>query len=706
MNPFYFLSSLLSSTMPITLFNPFTLKKDLEYSVIRIQIQEIIYYAESRFRSILYDLKRSEKDQLDWTQKLLHRELVRNLNIVSAIFLTKIKVFILSLIGTSSALGQAVDIPIILRTLAGTFALVVEDNLPLPFDADFLATLDTPAHDKCEVVKNYAHPWWTGRKPRDLNTVNILNASTLQFCLDLFKEQLVQQSAGTSTHNAGDFSNSRSGPGPSPGPGPGSSPGCRICHKYRQLLSDVLQDILKYQNFASVMSTSSQNLLNLGLRRASTFHLLYEAAIMKETAGLSPPAQAPTEHRISAVMSNASNELNRLKELPASSYKWTWGETLTKKEVLKLRQTGSLPGRAPHSGYEVSLKAGRLVGEYSDDPVTFTSSLEQYEDLPDDAGLIPPPSDFGFPAFFSQMDPRIHDPLHLSNDSISHYLPKPTSLFSTLAIKHPAHSRSGTGSRSHNASGTTPAPASPPAPSSFSSPASGIQAALNLADCWTSTSRSGSSTNNYKASASVSALQQAENWTSGSASGSDRNNNSVMASALEGQHLPDVIQVINVADKWTDDDGEDSGDKLPGPEQESNAPAGNTDTQALQVAEQWEDSDQGYVVSPPKPSLALCLADKWRDSDEHSGSEASPPEPSTALNLADAWRDSDEYSGHGAAPTGPSSALRLAEEWKDSDEDSGNESGPVTTDLNWSYGPEHFSFLREEMFVYSSDEDE
>ena len=59
---------------------------------------------------------------------------------------------------------------------------------------------------------------------------------------------------------------------------------CYKCVKYKDLLSQVLQDTLKFQNFASLMSTDSENLLNLSLRKASVFNLLHEAALLKETA--------------------------------------------------------------------------------------------------------------------------------------------------------------------------------------------------------------------------------------------------------------------------------------------------------------------------------------------------------------------------------------------------------------------------------------
>ena len=50
-------------------------------------------------------------------------------------------------------------------------------------------------------------------------------------------------------------------------------------------------------------------------------------------------------------MKNASLELNQPKELPVSSYKWTWREKLTEDEVIKLHQVGTKPGHVQHSGY-------------------------------------------------------------------------------------------------------------------------------------------------------------------------------------------------------------------------------------------------------------------------------------------------------------------------------------------------------------------
>ena len=88
----------------------------------------------------------------------------------------KFKNFILSLVSTASALNQTIEIPMIIRSLAGSIALEEEKNLPLPVDPSFLDTLDTGGY---RLISAYELQWWPGRKPRDLDLVEILNAGTV-----------------------------------------------------------------------------------------------------------------------------------------------------------------------------------------------------------------------------------------------------------------------------------------------------------------------------------------------------------------------------------------------------------------------------------------------------------------------------------------------------------------------------------------------
>lgn len=56
-------------------FDLFNSQND-QYKALLIRIQQILYYAESRFWSILNNLSTADGARLLWGQKLLHRELV------------------------------------------------------------------------------------------------------------------------------------------------------------------------------------------------------------------------------------------------------------------------------------------------------------------------------------------------------------------------------------------------------------------------------------------------------------------------------------------------------------------------------------------------------------------------------------------------------------------------------------------------------
>ncbi|KAF8809697.1 hypothetical protein BYT27DRAFT_7093990, partial [Phlegmacium glaucopus] len=315
------------STMSIHQFNPLSIQQPSQDSTL-LYIQELIYYAESRFWSIVNEMSKAKIDQQSWVQKLLHWELL----------------FVLSYIGISTTLGKAIEIPIIMRSLANSMGLLHEDALPLIMDPSFLATLDMGAHEKeskSKIVSEYEHQWWSSQKPRDLGTVKILNKSTVQECLNHYREQC---SSPIETANVGDNAGVQVNARSRSSAGAGDNYACPRCTQYRKVLSDVLQDVITFRNLSSVMATSSETQWKLGLRRASTFHLLHEAAVLKETAGCSAPASATTVQNIGNVTRTASSELTQLQSLPVIrfnlslvlSYKWTWGETLTKAEVLAL----------------------------------------------------------------------------------------------------------------------------------------------------------------------------------------------------------------------------------------------------------------------------------------------------------------------------------------------------------------------------------
>jgi hypothetical protein len=56
-------------------FNMFNLQNESNLEIQK-KIQQLLYYAESRFWSILNTFKNSDYNRNSWCQKLLHRELV------------------------------------------------------------------------------------------------------------------------------------------------------------------------------------------------------------------------------------------------------------------------------------------------------------------------------------------------------------------------------------------------------------------------------------------------------------------------------------------------------------------------------------------------------------------------------------------------------------------------------------------------------
>ena len=116
---------------------------------------------------------------------------------------------------------------------------------------------------------------------------------------------------------------------------------CSQCGQYCDLLGGVLHELLAIHQFLLVMSTASENQWSLDMCRASTFNLLHEAAVIKECGPLTQPPRGNKGEHAKAVQEKAQEELLYLQVLPPSSHKWTWGEQLTKADVLGLARSGT-----------------------------------------------------------------------------------------------------------------------------------------------------------------------------------------------------------------------------------------------------------------------------------------------------------------------------------------------------------------------------
>jgi hypothetical protein len=314
-------------------------------------------------------------------------------------------------------MGQSVIVPILLRSLAESIALLKENEFPIGVNPDFLLTLDSDLsvqHDSCAIVDVYECAWW--KKPikeGSLKSARVLDHSSIDKCIETHLKQ-IPSTIPTLATNADD---------PHLGTEAINSRRCPQCNQYRQILSNTLQDLLEIQQFSSSMATSSECQWNIDMRRASTFNLLHEAAVIKEmstSATSATSATSPTSARTRAerVAVKAKRELTRLQALPTTSYKWTWGERLTDAEVIALHRSGTRPGQM-HSGYDTSLRDGKLGSESSAPPSMPVSIDVPSNQHADSSASLP---DYQFPAipFFVKKKNLSYDPLGKSRQLSSH----------------------------------------------------------------------------------------------------------------------------------------------------------------------------------------------------------------------------------------------------------------------------------------------
>jgi hypothetical protein len=201
--------------------------------------------------------------------------------------------------------------------------------------------------------------------------------------------------------------------------------------------------------------------------------------------------------------------------------------------------------------------------------------------------------------------------------------------------------------------------------------------ALDIADKWSSGTRSVSSSGRHSE-------EIADIWTSGSGSGSPT---PVPAFGDDDTHLGEnVKKILQVADVWEDCEDDD-----------------------VDVADNWTSGSEAGHGMPEAKAKEIHLANE-------DGSDPAPlpghdssgnfdvQDPNGILSLADLWmgdeeidqeHSGDELSGDVSYPVA-SGGLDIANQWSDTEENPPNEG-------DWSYGPEHFSFLRDEMF--ESDDD-
>lgn len=149
--------------------------------------QDLVFYAESRFRRIILSLDKLQKAseweaRKEWIEYCLRKELVSNLLIerfnISNTFWNQH--FILLFIGHASALRLTINIPIIISTLAAYQFNPSTVNLSCNLGSILTKTLEAilDNHTPTSLVATYSFNWWDRSKVRRI-IYSVCNAIVL-----------------------------------------------------------------------------------------------------------------------------------------------------------------------------------------------------------------------------------------------------------------------------------------------------------------------------------------------------------------------------------------------------------------------------------------------------------------------------------------------------------------------------------------------
>ena len=292
-------------------------------------------------------------------------------------------------VGSATALGQPLELPIFLRSMTESLVFIDCDKLPLPLDDGLLAALDNGVDpdSPAALVEHYAYDWWNSSGPPDPN--NTLNGHNLVSAMKFHLKQLKKPCEP---------------PIPTmPKPkSVESSSGCTKCAEYREIASSAVAELEELHRFAEAAETSAQASWEEDMRRAQGLFILNQAILDKEVnapasaaRSMAIPQAGPSKidgvrvHRKSKrVFNEATAELHRLKQLPLGSQKWTWGDELSAAEVRQLVPPPQ-PNLQHHSGYQATMPEGRYRKYFSPDPSHPSPTSAVFSPLADDIMTLP-----------------------------------------------------------------------------------------------------------------------------------------------------------------------------------------------------------------------------------------------------------------------------------------------------------------------------
>ena len=316
-------------------------------------------------------------------------------------------------VGFATALGLVLEVPILIRSLADSFAEVDIRHFPLGFHPSLLAALDdgVAMEGPTRLVESYAYNWWKQKK-EPVGTVHGFGLETVHECLNHHRQYIAAPTEAAwaseaATATAPGHPKSSRTPAPAltseaatatatarPPPHNPSDADCGSCIKLLGVVHDLLDHARSTQGMIDGFQSSDDAAMNANVRRAAGFQRVHELALLKEpqaeraasndSGRVEGPKKTAIKKRSELVAARAQAELERLRSLPPSSHKWTWGVDITEKDVLG---TGKGKGKA-HSGYVVSLEDGPMGGkEWSSTPSSVLTRSVTYSEAPPVTGI-------------------------------------------------------------------------------------------------------------------------------------------------------------------------------------------------------------------------------------------------------------------------------------------------------------------------------
>jgi len=297
----------------------------------------------------------------------------------------------------AAAIGQPLNIPPVVRSLGQDMYQfgMVSDGIFRP-GLELISYLDgnlssNGLDDPALVIRDLDLAWWA-EEHMPTGDSFYLSSTTLRSALDHYRQELEETLIDcVAPHFGPDFINHLNKPAYTWHSAvndtlPNDLNYCTRCHLYRAVEVGLMDQVRDIYNMVHACEVANQAERDIGIRRASGFNELYEAAIKKECksqAASGPGSGLESTHNQQSGSGSGSGkgkekqqfgpEVEMLKEsvmelvrsAGGASSKWTWGVELTNDDLRGLIRGADRQDQGSHTGYDSPLASGSLISETS-----------------------------------------------------------------------------------------------------------------------------------------------------------------------------------------------------------------------------------------------------------------------------------------------------------------------------------------------------